>query len=328
MARRELTPAQLAVVQAVRAFVDRQVLVACSGGPDSTALALAAAYVAERAGVRIRAGIIDHGLQDGSDVVAAQASARLSGRGLSCQVLRVEVGEGPSLEAAARQARHRGLAQLAQGDPVLLGHTLDDQAETVLLGLARGSGVRSLAGMAPISVRDGVELRRPLLGLHRATTVHACVGWGIETWADPQNLVEDFTRVRVRRSVLPLLDEYLGPGIPEALARTATLARADADLLDHLARELAGQAVGEAGVDVEVLAKAPDALSGRVLLGWLRQGGVVEPGFTHLRAVRSLIDDWHGQKGIDLPGGLCVVRRGGTLVLERSARSSGDQGRF
>lgn len=314
MARRELTPAQLAIVQAVRPHIDRTVLVACSGGPDSTALTLGAAHVADKLGFRVRVGIIDHGLQPGSAQVAEAVADRFAARGLECIVRRVTVGEGSSMEAEARAARYAGLIEISGGDPVLLGHTLDDQAETVLLGLSRGSGIRSLAGMAPISLRDGVELRRPLLGLRRATTVHACVGWGIETWSDPHNLMDEFARVRIRRSVLPLLDEHLGPGVPEALARTALLARADADLLDDLAADLRARATEGADLDIDVLAKAPDALSGRALMEWLRAGGV-EPGHTHVNAVRGLIDNWHGQKGIDLPGGRRAVRTGRFLRL-------------
>ncbi len=118
---------------------------------------------------------------------------------------------------------------------VMLGHTMDDQAETVLLGLARGSGARSLAGMQDASGR----YLRPLLGLRRWQTGAACSALGLEPWADPQNCDPAYARTRVRQQVLPMMEELLGPGITEALARTADRLRADADALDALADEAA-----------------------------------------------------------------------------------------
>lgn len=336
MARRELGPAALAVVQAVEPWLRPRggahqaptILVACSGGGDSMALAAAAAHLAGRdpdlAG-RMRARVIDHGLQPGSDEVARQVAARLVRLGLDAEVRRVQVDEGSALgpEAAARQARYRGLAAgCPAGTLILLGHTLDDQAETVLLGLARGSGTRSLAGMPEqFTTEDQVGFARPLLGLRRATTAEACAQWSLPVWYDPHNQDKRFRRVRVRTSVLPTLEAELGPGITEALARTAALARADADELD--AQAARRQPAPGAGLPVALLHDLPEALATRVLRDWLVTGGVSEPAHSHLRAVWALVDAWHGQAGIDVPGGGRVVRRDGVLWLAWS-RSATD----
>lgn len=322
MARRELSPAQLAVVQAVSGWLaetGRPIVVACSGGPDSMALAAAVAHLAGRdpeLATRVSACVIDHGLQPGSGHVAAQVVARLHERGLSGRIVGVQVdGEsaaGP--EAAAREARYTALAAgPAAGRRVLLGHNLDDQAETVLLGLARGSGTRSLAGMPQRFIRNEVEFVRPLLDIRRATIERACHDWALHLWYDPHNLDKRYTRVRVRTSVLPTLEAELGPGVSEALARTAELARDDADLLDRLA----GEQLAELGAELPVglLAELPRALASRVLRGWLIAGGVAEPNHGHLQAVWVLVEDWRGQHGVDLPGGVRIARRSGMLTF-------------
>jgi tRNA(Ile)-lysidine synthase len=299
MARRALGPATLQVVQAVDAVLDGPALVACSGGPDSLALAAAAAVVADRRGIAVRAAVVDHGLQPGSDRLAAQVAERLEGLGVPATVLTVTVrAEGDGPEAAARRARYDALeAAAGVGDVVLLGHTLDDQAETVLLGLARGSGTRSLAGMP---TRRG-RFVRPLLGVRAATTRAACVELGLEAWLDPHNSDERFRRVRVRERVLPVLEAELGPGVAEALARSAGLARADAELLDALAADaLGGQPRTE--LDCSWLASLPDALRGRVLRDWLRGAGAVDLAATHLEAVADLVTGWHGQRWVEAPG--------------------------
>jgi tRNA(Ile)-lysidine synthase len=227
------------------------VLVACSGGPDSLALAAAVAFEAPRAGLRAGGVIVDHGLQPGSSELTGKVAATLTNLGLDpvlTQVVDVAgpVGTGsyPGPEAAARAARYEalGAAAAATGAAgIMLGHTLDDQAETVLLGLARGSGARSLAGMAD---RSGLYLR-PLLDVRRAATRAACDALGLQPWDDPQNCDPAFTRVRVRHDLMPALADALGPGVPEALARTARLLRADADALDALAAAEAARIVGD-----------------------------------------------------------------------------------
>ncbi|HEY3545811.1 MAG TPA: tRNA lysidine(34) synthetase TilS [Propionicimonas sp.] len=313
MARRALGPATLEVVQAVQSVADGPMLVACSGGPDSLALAAAAAVVATRTGLGVRAAVVDHGLQPGSDDIAAEVVARLAGLGLEAVVLRVAVeAAGGGLEAGAREARYAALAaEAAPGEVVLLGHTLDDQAETVLLGLARGSGTRSLAGMP---MRRGVFVR-PLLGVRAATTAAACTELGLTAWLDPHNADGRFTRARVRHRVLPVLEAELGQGVALALARSAELARADADLLDELAaRELAAHGAGE--LDCDWLAGLPPALLTRVLRDWLRAAGAVDLSAAGIAAVASLVTDWHGQRWVEVPG-VRIGRDAGRLAVRR-----------
>jgi tRNA(Ile)-lysidine synthase len=318
MARRALGEAGLAVVQAVAAVLDGPALVACSGGADSLALAAGAAIAAGRAGTPLRAVVVDHGLQPGSAAVAARVAAQLIGLGIATDVVAVTVARDPSgPEAAARAARYRALAdRAAPGEAVLLGHTLDDQAESVLLGLARGSGTRSLAGMP---ARRGPFVR-PLLGLRSATTRQACHEFGLEWLEDPHNADSGFARVRARRSVLPLLEAELGPGIAEALARTAALAAADADLLDSLAAaELAGR--GPA-LEAAWLGGLPEALRHRVLRDWLRAAGARDLTAGHLRSVAALATDWHGQGALDLPG-VTVRRVAGALRVAAPPSATG-----
>ncbi|WP_053616964.1 tRNA lysidine(34) synthetase TilS [Nocardiopsis sp. NRRL B-16309] len=244
-------PAVAAVRSAVRRALadlpaDTTVLAACSGGADSLALSGALAFEAPRAGRRAGGVTVDHGLQEGSAARAAEVAGVLRGLGLDPVLVREVEVDGPGgPEAAARRARYAALDGAVRAHApavVLLGHTLDDQAETVLLGLARGSGARSLAGMAP---RNGHHLR-PLLGLDRSTVRRACVEMGLRAWEDPHNHDPRFARSRVRHEALPALEKALGPGIAEALARTAALLRADADTLDRLADDLLAEAVAEA----------------------------------------------------------------------------------
>ncbi len=312
MARRALPPSSLAVVQAVSALPPGDWLVACSGGADSLALAWAATQVAGKRGASCRAVVIDHGLQPGSDAVAARVAAQLEELGLAARVVPVSVVHtGGGLEADAREARYSALDENREpGETVLLGHTRDDQAETVLLGLARGSGVRSLAGMAP--ARDGYV--RPLLGLSRETTAACCVEQGLTPWNDPHNEDQRFARVRVRTRVIPVLESELGPGVREALARTASLARADADLLDSLVPQIpdeAPSALWLAGLD--------PALRGRVIREWLLSHRDEDVSAVHVTAVDDLVTNWRGQKGVSVPGGR-VVRRDGRLRWKPSSR--------
>ncbi|SDK72662.1 tRNA(Ile)-lysidine synthase [Nonomuraea maritima] len=302
------------------------VLVACSGGADSLALAAALGFVAPRAGLRAGLLTVDHQLQPGSAERARTVAEVGSGElGLDpAEVLTVEVGTAGGPEAAAREARYGALAAAADrlgADAVLLGHTRDDQAETVLLGLARGSGPRSLSGMAAVSGR----YRRPFLDLPRATTVAACAALGLAPWDDPHNDDPRFTRVRVRRKVLPVLEAELGPGVADALARTARLAREDADALDIWAgsayTDCALSDIAAPGKPVELsvakLEKLPDAVRRRVLRRAALAAGAPSGALsaTHVLAVDRLVTRWRGQKAVDLPGGLTAVRRYGTLIL-------------
>lgn len=295
------------------------VCVALSGGADS--LALAAATAAER---ETHALIVDHQLQSGSAEVAALAAARASAFGCaSAQVLTVDVGSAGGMEAAARKARYAALAAARAGRPVLLGHTLDDQAETVLLGLARGSGPGSIRGMADWNPPWG----RPLLGVRRADTEAACAGRGVEAHEDPHNLDPSFTRVRLRREVLPLLEEVLHGGVAPALARTAAQLAEDAEALDEMAADLHALAADADELEVDKLAGQPAALRRRALRWWLLGAGVKDLTDAQLRSVDALIDRWRGQGAVALAGGgrgvrIVVGRERGRLTVQREQNGS------
>lgn len=282
------------------------VVLGVSGGADSLALAVCAAFVADRDDRSARVVVVDHGLQDGSDAVAARAVEQVRSLGLPGDVVRVQVGTVGGPEAAARAARRAALLEAAGRDGVvLLAHTLDDQAETVLLGLGRGSGPRSLAGMAS---SDG-PWRRPFLGLRRSDTEAVCRAHDLVWWTDPHNADPSYRRARLRHEVLPLLDDVLGSGVPEALARTADQLRHDTTLLD----ELAGQV--EDAADVAALVALPPALRSRVLRRLALDAGAVpgELGAVHLAALDRLVTGWHGQDRVELPGRVAVRRSGGRL---------------
>jgi len=325
--RPRLTPARADIRRAVResladlAGTDALVLVALSGGADSLALAAATAFEAPRAGIRAGAVVVDHGLQQGSDAVAARAAQQARELGLDPVIVtRVEVGAEGGPEAAAREARYGALdAAAAEHDAaaVLLAHTLDDQAETVLLGLARGSGAASLQGMAAVAGR----LRRPLLGIRRDDTRRACADEGLDPWDDPHNLDPAYARVRVRERVLPVLEAELGPGVAEALARTAEQAREDADAFQHQIDEFIEDICepAEAGIAISVAALAanPAALRQRVIRFVVLAEFGVSLTRAHTLEVARLVTDWHGQAPIDLPG--LTARREGSLLVFTAA---------
>jgi len=339
--RPRLTPAIADVRRAVREALDAAasasgqliasgdlILVACSGGPDSLALAAALAFEvgsAERAGSGLRAGavIVDHGLQAASGEVAARTAGVLSGLGLApVEIVKVVVGEAGGPEAAAREARYAALRATAAklgARFVLLGHTLDDQAETVLLGLARGSGARSLSGMAAVSSVDGESaFLRPLLGIARETTVAFCADSGLTPWNDPHNLDTKFTRVRVRQAILPLLEQELGPGVAAALARSADLLRADADFLDDLANSEFKRLASLGGTDLSFDLTGLNALARAIRSRVLKLALAVfaaESSAAHIRSIEDLLDNWHGQKPLALPR-VRVERAGEKLVFK------------
>ncbi|MEV6095578.1 tRNA lysidine(34) synthetase TilS [Nocardia sp. NPDC051981] len=315
---------------------DGVVAVALSGGADSVALTAAACAEADV----VDALTVDHGLQTGSAEVAAAAAALASKLGCrSARVLTVTVeraGTGPDIadhdqdigdragkarypggpEAAARRARYAALDQARQGLPVLLGHTLDDQAETVLLGLGRGSGARSIQGMPEFDAPWG----RPLLGVRRSVARELCADLGITPWEDPHNSAPEFTRVRLRHEVLPLLEDVLGGGVAAALARTAAQLREDGEVLDALAGELLAAARDGDGLRIEMLATAAPAVRRRAIREWLLERGAKSLTDSNLRAVEALVTRWRGQGGVAVGGSasgtrLVAAREHGRLIL-------------
>lgn len=296
----------LAVRKAVADALDGPAVVACSGGADSLALAAAAAMVTWP----MTAAVIDHGLQGGSDEVARKAAEQCRTLGLTVTVRSVEVGVDGGPEAGARTARYAALREIAGGRPILLAHTLDDQAETVLLRLSRGSGARSLQAMA---VHEG-DLVRPLLGLRRALVRRACLDAGLTPHEDPHNLDERFARSRLRHHGLPALVDDLGDGVVLGLGRSATLLREDNAALD-------GWADAVMTDDVEVLAGLPRAVLVRVVRRLALDAGCPGSALTreHLIAVAALVEAWRGQGPIHLPGGVLAARKSGRLVLHRAA---------
>ncbi|WP_176386706.1 tRNA lysidine(34) synthetase TilS [Gulosibacter sp. 10] len=306
------------------------VLVALSGGPDSLALAAALAFEAPRAGLRAGAVIVDHQLQPGSAEQAERAARQARDLGLDPVVIErvgvIDEGAGP--EASARAARYAAIDRVKEREGaswIVLGHTLDDQAETVLLGLARGSGGKSLHGMAVVNG----YLVRPLLGLERAETHQACEDQGLEPWSDPMNEDESYRRVRVRKTVMPMLEAELGPGIANALARTATTLREDAETLDALALEWAHEIVdtdeeGRVTLDVGGLVTQPAALRQRICRIVAEQGFGVSLSRAHTMAVSALATEWRGQGPIDLPG-IRVERAEGRILFGAPGTTDSDE---
>ena len=306
------------VRRAVRTFLDRatpdsgRLAVAVSGGADSLALAAATAQLADRRDLILHGLVVDHRLQPGSADVAARAAKQLLGMGFpEVRVLEVDVSGPGGPEAAARTARYAALREAlpAPDALVLLGHTRDDQAETVLLGLGRGSGARSIAGMRPLDP----PWARPLLEVPRSVTAQACADLGLDPWQDPHNADPGFARVRLRREVLPLLEEVLQGGVAKALARTATQLREDAEALDAIAAPVLDRARRDGELAVAELDGEPPAVRRRVLRRWLLDAGAAELTDGHLRAADALIGEWRGQGGVWLPGGLEVSRARGRL---------------
>ena len=302
-------------------------LVACSGGPDSLALAAIAAHFARRGDVRVGAIIVDHGLQEDSATVAAQTTQILTDLGLHpviTEKVQVPVGNmGP--EMAARTARYTAFTKAVEATgarAVLLGHTLDDQAETVLLGLSRGSGTRSLAGMPPVRVEGGVTYLRPFLGLRRTDILDICDAETLTPWTDPTNTDETLMRARIRHSVLPYLEEHLGGDVARSLARTASVAGPDAEYLDEQAQAAYEQALLPAGTAVrgieredavlldraQVAALHP-ALRLRVLATACKTAGGENPGFERLQALDSFTAGYAVAGPVQMPGHVSAYRR-------------------
>lgn len=321
-----LDPSVAATRHAVRQVlqgVDRDgappiVLAALSGGTDSLALVAALAFEAPRAGVAAGAVVVDHGLQEGSAAVAERAAFEAKRLGLDPVIVRrvrVERDTGLGLEAGARRERYAALEEERTrlgAACVMTAHTRDDQAEQVLLALARGSGTRAIAGIPPR--REGVV--RPFLGIERATTVAACEAQALRPWHDPHNQSREFARVRAR-TLLPVIERELGPGVGGALARSAEIAREDADALDALAGDALARCElarpGEAqAVAVERFAGQPQAIRNRMLRSLAQLTFGTSLSREQTLTVAALVTNWHGQGAIDVPGG-SVVRIDGML---------------
>ena len=315
-----MTTAVPAVRNAVRTWLERYeagdtVLVAVSGGADSLALAHALSVESKEFVFTVIGVTVDHQLQEQSGAQAEKVVAQLKNFGLDCIIKKVNVDLKDGLEASARAARYSALQETADEKSavaVFLGHTRDDQAETVLLGLARGSGTRSLSGMAH---HNGVYVR-PLLEITRDQSERYCEEVKLQYWSDPHNENPDFSRVRVRNVALPALETSIGPGISEALARSAHLLRDDADALDHWAKaeELALDLLN---LDCAHLEKLPRAIRTRLIRAAIYAAGAPAGMVTmeHVSGVEALITAWSGQGALNLPGGVKVERISGRLSL-------------
>ena len=328
------------------------VLVACSGGRDSMALAAVSHIVCTSMGVRCGAVIVDHGLQAGSEQVASEAADRCHALGLGPVILRNATvqARGEGLEAAARQARYDELCAAARESgaiAVLLAHTMDDQAETVLIGLLRSRGVDALAGMPQVFTRSGVTFARPLLTLTRDETTGLCEDLGVEYWDDPTNgdavdgeLPNDYPlRSRVRHDLLPAIERFAGFNVTRHFAESAQLARMDKEYLDQRSDEVMGEAVtavdrpassaavstdtpracaaddtNDSGhgiglmIGVKRIAREPEAIRLRVIAHALSQAGV-NASAAQIAAIDRLVVDWHGQGGVSLPRGYSANRK-------------------
>jgi len=306
------------ILQGVRR--DALILVACSGGADSLALAAATAFVAPRMGRRAGLVTVDHGLQDGSDRRAAAVAAWGESVDLrpSVVVPVTVAGRPGGPEAAAREARYLALLDTARAHDaaaVLLGHTRDDQAETVLLALARGAGPRGMAAMPERRDVEGVALLRPLLDMSRDETRKACAAMGLEPWEDPHNADPSYARSRVRGSALPALVDALGPGVVPNLAQTARLLAQDAAALDVLAAGELERARVDGGLSAAALDTMLPALRARVLHSWALSLGCSPAALSHrhVTALDALVTGWHGQGAVHLPGGIRAARVAGVL---------------
>jgi tRNA(Ile)-lysidine synthase len=292
------------------------ILAAVSGGADSSALAVALLHETKERSIRTIAVVVDHALQANSADVAQNTKAELMKIGFkNIEIMRVKVEVTDGVEASARRARYAALNEIADSVnavAIFLGHTKDDQAETVLLGLARGSGTRSLSGMA-----ERIDkYRRPLLSITRKQTEAACKEVGIKFWNDPHNQSMEYTRVRVREKVLPLMETEIGPGIADALTRSARLLRDDADALDEWAEEVLDE-IDPNEMDIEMLASLPRAIRSRVIRKAIYLAGAPSGSLSaeHLEPVEALVTAWKGQGPVSLPGGVTVSRISGRLSL-------------
>lgn len=313
-----MTKARLALRQALKSLnPGDRVLVAVSGGADSLLLAHCLNLEGESTALHISAVIVDHQLQERSGDIALQTKKKLLEMGIpEVHVIKVEIVKKDGLEADARTARYEALTEFAakeRATAIFLGHNQDDLAESVLLGLTQGSGTKSLAGMTK---QAGLYFR-PFLSLSREEIVEACAEAHIEYWNDPHNEDERFTRVKIRKQILPLMESQLGPGIKEALARSARIFREDSDALDTLTEEIFATIADPGSIEVELLERLPVALRKRVIRRALARLGATRISAEHLDWVEALIGQWRGQGAVALPAGVTARRESGRLALSR-----------
>ena len=313
-----ITQARLAVRQALAALnPGDRVVVAVSGGADSLLLAYALFLEREELALGIHAVVIDHQLQENSGAIALETKRALEKLGVeSITIIPVKVDKRDGIEADARRARHQALVEFARkvsATRIFLGHNQDDLAESVLLGLTQGSGTKSLAAMR---VDDGLYVR-PFLALEREVIRQACQEAKLDYWNDPHNEDERFTRVKIRKKILPLLESEIGPGITEALARSARIFREDSDALDALAEEIYTTLPDPTAMEIGVLEGLPIALRKRVIRRALASLGATRINAEQLGWVDALVSQWHGQKEVALPAGVTARRESGRLALSK-----------
>ncbi len=294
------------------------VLVGCSGGADSLALAWTTLVVGKRLELKTGAVIVDHQLIPESNSVALNAKKQCEELGIQEVIIKkVNVEQNhEGLEAAARIARYEAFENVlheTNAQAILLAHTQDDQAETVLMRLTRGSGAKSLSGMAQVS---GKYLR-PFLHLRKKLVHDSLDLIGLKAWQDPANTDHQFLRVKVRHELMPKIVEVLGESAISSLDKTSQLLRLDNQALEDLAQQFLGSQkdVKTNGLEISELEKLPEAIRTRVLRIFAIASGV-HPGpfsFEHIEAIDALVKNWHGQGNVDLPGFIQATRVDGSL---------------
>jgi tRNA(Ile)-lysidine synthase len=303
----------------------KSVVVGLSGGVDSLVLTAVAVWVGERSGFTVQSVIVDHGLQAGSGEIASSAAIAATRLGAtSVEICNVVVGTDGGIEMAARTARRSALLDVANGRPILLGHTANDQAETVLLRLLRGSGAHSLSAMSACTKTWHRPFLSHLRGEIEQASDELLAPLGITPWRDPHNFDDGFSRVKMRKH-LDLLSEEFGPSIIAGLVRTSDMLRFDDQALDQIAAQCFQTAETSrfyVSVSIEELENLPSAIRTRLIklcFDRLTTGSRENSPLTHqhVMSIEALISRWSGQGGIALPLGVTAKRECGRLVLNR-----------
>jgi len=328
----------LAEWRKLRLPIDEPIIIAVSGGADSTALFLALDELkrSNKISAKLFAAHLDHGLRPTSKKDAAWVTQLAKRLGHSAVVSHAKVREiadakKDNLEQVARKLRYDFLERTAKRKKarfVLTGHTMDDQAETVLLRLMRGSAALGLGGINGIRPLSGdIRLVRPLLWARRADTENYCREQRQEFLLDEMNTDETYARVKVRKQLLPLMESF-NARVVEAISRSATLLREDSNELYENATALLKKAVSQnnadasktkqPSLDVQVLSAAPSGLRRRALRQWIKdaRGDARRLEMVHLVAVEGLLEGTAGGRVVELPGGARVRRLRGKLEVE------------